>query len=94
MTKIKHLVSINLVTPKARAKNEPLFNKPASWHVQTLNQDIRGELKLEMDMPSWSQQTFAPGFSIWSFIGLLVLVKDQYGLYQIAQNNQEVRPSL
>ncbi len=30
MTKIIYLLFRNLVTPKARAKHEPLFNKPAS----------------------------------------------------------------
>ncbi len=30
MTKIISLIFINLVTPKAQAKQEPLFNKPAS----------------------------------------------------------------
>jgi hypothetical protein len=32
MTKIIHLVFINLVTPKARAKSGSLFTKPASAH--------------------------------------------------------------
>ncbi len=30
MAKLTSLVFINLVTPKSRAKHEPLFNKPAS----------------------------------------------------------------
>jgi hypothetical protein len=35
--KITSLVFINLVTPKARAKHEPLFNEPAASEVGLLN---------------------------------------------------------
>ncbi len=33
MTKIKYILLINLVTPKAPAKHEPLFNEPASADI-------------------------------------------------------------
>ncbi len=36
VTKIIFLIFINLVTPKVRAKHEPLFNKPASEHMPPL----------------------------------------------------------
>jgi hypothetical protein len=30
VTRLKYITIMNLVTPKARAKHEPLFNEPAS----------------------------------------------------------------
>ncbi len=43
MTNIIYLVLINLVTPKARAKHEPLVRRTGHWFVHGLEQGILKE---------------------------------------------------